>query len=126
MGDLVELLKERGVYDNTFIYFSSDNGPEHRNAYSWGTPGSYRGAKGHIHEGGIRVPGFAVWPGKIRPGQRSQTPIHAWDALPTFADAAGAELTAKCDGQSFLPATRVKLCLAKRRSIGRGITRVVA
>lgn len=106
VGDLVKLLKERGVYDNTFIYFSSDNGPEHRNAYSWGTPGGYRGAKGHLREGGIRVPGFAVWPGKINPGQRSQIPIHAWDALPTFAEVSGARHSLKCDGVSFLPATR--------------------
>ncbi|TWT81437.1 Arylsulfatase [Planctomycetes bacterium CA13] len=106
MGDLVRLLKERGLFDNTLIYFSSDNGPEHRNSYSWGTPGDYRGAKGHIHEGGIRVPGFAVWPGKIKPRQRSETPIHAWDVLPTFAEAATAKLTVECDGQSFLPVTR--------------------
>ena len=104
IGELIRLLKQRGRYENTLIYFSSDNGPEHRNTYSWGTPGSYRGAKGHLHEGGIRVPGFAVWPGKINPGQRSDTPIHAWDVLPTFTAAAGVTSQLECDGQSFLPA----------------------
>jgi arylsulfatase A len=106
IGDLVKLLKERGVYENTFIYFSSDNGPEHRNEYSWGTPGAFRGAKGHLHEGGIRVPGFAVWPGKIKSRQRSETPVHAWDVLPTFAELAGAQVPFSVDGTSFLPATR--------------------
>ncbi|MEM7476793.1 MAG: sulfatase-like hydrolase/transferase, partial [Planctomycetota bacterium] len=106
IGDLVKILKERGLYENTFIYFSSDNGPEHRNAYSWGTPGDYRGAKGHMHEGGIRVPGFAVWPGNIQAGQRSETPIHAWDIFPTFAELAGASVPLKCDGISILPVTR--------------------
>jgi len=104
IGELVKLLKDRGVYQNTFLYFSSDNGPEHRAIHSWGTPGAFRGAKGHLHEGGIRTPGFAIWPGHIPPGQHSDTPIHAWDALPTFAELAGARPTQKLDGVSFLPA----------------------
>jgi len=106
IGELVKLLRKRGVYENTFIYFSSDNGPEHRAAHSWGTPGAFRGAKGHLHEGGIRVPGFAVWPGHIQTNGHSDAPIHAWDVLPTFAELAGVRPALKLDGVSFLPATR--------------------
>jgi arylsulfatase A-like enzyme len=106
IGDLSKLLKERDLFKQSFIYFSSDNGPEHRAVHSWGTPGAFRGAKGHLHEGGIRTPGFAVWPGHIQPSQRSDTPIHAWDAFPTFAELAGVKPALKLDGVSFLPATR--------------------
>lgn len=105
MGDLARLLEETATRERTFLYFSSDNGPEHRNAYSWGTPGALRGAKGHLHEGGIRVPGFVVWPGRVQPGSRSDEPVHAWDVLPTFCELAGVAVPndRKIDGASFLP-----------------------
>ncbi len=106
IGDLVAHLKETGQWEKTFFHFSSDNGPEHRSATSWGTPGALRGAKGHLHEGGIKVPGLAVWPGQIAPGTTSAVPVHAWDALPTFCELAGIAPPDGIDGVSFLPATR--------------------
>jgi len=106
IGTLVECLKTRGLWDNTFIYFSSDNGPEHRAAASWGTPGHLRGAKGHMHDGGIHVPGFAVWPGRIKPRTTSDVPVHAWDLLPTLCEITRLDTPSNIDGASFLPATQ--------------------
>ena len=89
VGRLVAELKRKGLWDNTLTFFTSDNGPETLDRYqgaerSHGTPGELRGMKLWIYEGGYRVPGIAVWPGKIRPNQVSKTPIGAIDFLPTF------------------------------------------
>ncbi|MEZ4934029.1 MAG: sulfatase-like hydrolase/transferase [Saprospiraceae bacterium] len=73
VGDLINKLKEMGVYENTLVIFSSDNGP----TYTGGADTEFfksaspfitakgRG-KGSVYEGGIRVPMMAVWPDKIR------------------------------------------------------------
>ena len=73
IGKLIMYLKDKNLYDNTLILFSSDNGV----TYSGGTDGeffnssgfgeSYGRGKGFIYEGGIRVPMIATW-GKIKPG----------------------------------------------------------
>lgn len=78
VGDLVNKLLEIGQYENTLIIFTSDNGPTYTGGAD--TPffdsakpfKSERGwAKGFVHEGGIRVPMIASWPGKIKNGSRS-------------------------------------------------------
>ena len=104
-GNLVAALDKAGVRQKTFIYFSSDNGPEHRSPNSWGSPGPLRGAKGHLHEGGIRVPGIIQWPGHVKPGSVSDEPVAACDILPTFCALAGAAVPSDrpIDGVSFLP-----------------------
>ncbi len=110
IGELVRKLKEEGLYENTLIIFSSDNGP----TYSGGTDSpwfnsggpfrSERGwAKGFLHEGGIRVPLIASWPGKIEPGTESDHISAFWDLLPTLCDVAGVEIPADVDGISYLP-----------------------
>ena len=89
VGRLVEFLKRANQWNDTLTFFTSDNGPETLDRYkgaerSHGSPGELRGMKLWMYEGGYRVPGIAVWPGKIKPKQVSMTPVGAIDFLPTF------------------------------------------
>ncbi len=110
VGQIVQKLKDMGVYDNTIIIFTSDNGP----TYNGGTDspwfdsgGPFKSAKGwgkgYLHEGGIREPFIVSWPGKIKPGSRSALISAHWDAMPTLCAIAGVEPPAKIDGISYLP-----------------------
>lgn len=110
VGKLIEKLKETGVYENTLIIFSSDNGP----TYNGGTDSeffnsagpfneTYGWAKGFVHEGGIRVPMIAHWPGKINPGSTTNQLSAFWDIYPTLADIVNVPLPHPVDGQSLLP-----------------------
>lgn len=101
VGRLVEHLKEKGLYQNTLLIFTSDNGPS-----SQGSAGSFSGWKGTLHEGGIRVPMIAVCPGMIEPGRESDFFCHTNDLLPTFCSIAKAKTPADLDGDSFLPVLR--------------------
>ncbi len=105
-GRLLEVLEERGLRDDTFLFFTSDNGPEHRAGFSFGSPGPLRGAKGHLHEGGIRVPGLLQWPGRTKPGAVCDQPINGTDVLPTLCALAGAAVPTDrvIDGTNLLPA----------------------
>ncbi|QDU14492.1 Choline-sulfatase [Gimesia maris] len=111
VGKLLKKLDEMKVADNTLVFFTSDNGPETLNRYgkgsrrSWGSPGVLRGMKLHIYEGGIRVPGIVRWPGKIKAGQESATPVCSVDLLPTFCEIAGVAVPDQrpLDGASLLP-----------------------
>lgn len=105
VGDLMKTLQELGLEENTLIFFSSDNGPETLDRYktanrSHGSPGSLRGMKLWIYEGGIRVPGIAYWPKSIAPGQTVCEPVCSLDLLPTFANLSGGRIdkTKSIDG----------------------------
>jgi len=110
VGLLVKQLKELGIYDNTLIIFTSDNGP----TYNGGTDspwfdsaGSFKSefgwGKGFTHEGGVRVPMIASWPGKIKAGTVSNHISAFWDVMPTMCDLAGIKIPENTDGISFLP-----------------------
>jgi arylsulfatase A len=105
VGRLVAAVDRLGLKKDTFVMFTSDNGPEHRLPTSWGSPGNLRGAKGHMHDGGIHVPGIMRWPGKLEAGTESSLPINGTDLLPTFCAMAYADiLTEKVvDGVDLLP-----------------------
>src|SRR5581483_1145975 len=80
--------------DNTFVFFTSDNGPETLNRYkggnrSYGSPGPLRGMKLHITEAGYRVPGIVRWPGHTKPGTVSTEPVCNLDLLPTVCAMTG-------------------------------------
>jgi arylsulfatase A-like enzyme len=103
VGKLLDKIKSLGIADNTVVFFTTDNG---------GLPQSpqtpLRGFKGMYYEGGIRVPTFASWPGKIAAGSVSHTPVINLDLYPTFLDLAGAQVPADktLDGESLVPVMR--------------------
>lgn len=96
VGRLVAYLEENNLRENTLIVFSSDNGQNNK-------PNDImRGSKGHIYEGGIRVPTFVNWPSKVTP-RRTKTPVTVTDYFPTFMDLAGIDYDGFLDGKSFTP-----------------------
>jgi len=112
-GRLVKSLDRMKLDGNTFVMFTSDNGPEtlkrYRGAHrSFGSPGPLRGMKLHMYEGGIRVPGIIRWPGKVQPGTVSSEPVNGTDVLPTLCALAGATVPKDrpIDGTSILPILR--------------------
>ncbi len=107
VGQVVDLVDELGLRENTIILFTSDNGGQ---GGAWTRMTDFfdgnaplRGYKGQFYEGGIRVPLVARWPGKIEPGAVSDQVGAFWDFLPTFADLAGVEPPANHDGISLAP-----------------------
>lgn len=110
VGELVKLLKEKGIYENTLIIFTSDNGPTYAGGadteyFKSAAPFSeaYGRGKGFLYEGGIRVPMIASWPKKIKSGSTSDHISAFWDVMPTLCELSGAEIPASIDGISFLP-----------------------
>lgn len=106
IGRLMAYLDEKGLSDNTVVIFTSDNGPEHRTSTAFGSPGDLRGAKGHMHEGGYRVPGIIRWPGKIKPGSQSAEPVNGTDYLPSLTALVGGNIPTDrpIDGTNVFPA----------------------
>ncbi len=101
IGLMVEKLKKRKLFDNTFIIFTSDNGGYYGKV-TMQKP--LRAGKGSYYEGGIRVPFFFMWKNKISPGKNTQTPISHLDIFPTLMDLTGDESMKKdFDGHSLLP-----------------------
>ena len=108
VGRILALLKELGLEEQTLVMFSSDNGPTYNrlggsDSEFFASAGPFRGLKGSVYEGGIRVPFVARWPGTIRPGRTSDLPIAFYDLLPTLVQLTGAKAPPKTDGISFLP-----------------------
>lgn len=107
VGEVLALLKKKGLSENTLVLFTSDNGPHRENG---GDPeyfdnnGIYRGIKRDLYEGGIRVPFIAYWPGKIKGGTLNNDPLALWDLYPTFQKLADIPLSKKIDGISIVPA----------------------
>jgi arylsulfatase A-like enzyme len=110
VGNLVSQLKELGIYENTLIIFTSDNGP----TYNGGTDspwfrsgGPFRCeqgyAKGNVNEGGIRIAMIASWPSKIKSGAISGHTSAFWDVMPTLCEIAHIKTPDNSDGISFLP-----------------------
>lgn len=105
-GRLIDGLKERGLDENTLIIFTSDNGPAITSAHPHGFTAGHREKKGHTYDGGIRVPGIMVWPGRIKAGTVNNTPAGGIDILPTLAELAGIKKpsTRPLDGTSIVEA----------------------
>ncbi|EMI26793.1 N-acetylgalactosamine 6-sulfate sulfatase (GALNS) [Rhodopirellula europaea SH398] len=107
MGRMMALLAELNLTEKTLVIFTSDNGPHHEGGHSdlfFNSSGPLQGSKRSMHEGGIRVPFIAKWPGTIEPNSISDHPSAFWDFLPTACELAGAEPPADIDGVSYLPA----------------------
>jgi arylsulfatase A len=106
-GLLMKALDRQGLTDTTFVFFTADNGPEGDGlkGRTRGSAGGLHGRKRDVYEGGIRVPGIARWPGKIRPATTCDAPVIGSDLFPTLLRVAGAKpLTDRTiDGADALP-----------------------
>jgi arylsulfatase len=109
VGRIVDLLDELGVRDNTLVAFSSDNGP----TFNGGTDSTFfesaahfRGLKGSVYEGGLRVPLVVNWPGKVSAGSRTRHLSAFQDVMPTLLEIAGVPTPDGLDGISFAPTLR--------------------
>lgn len=115
VADLIHLLKDLKIDNDTMIVFTSDNGPHneggadprHRhgaqNPQFFKSYGMMDGIKRDCWEGGMRVPTLVRWPARIPKGQISLHPGQFHDWLATLADAAGVPVPARSDGVSLLP-----------------------
>jgi len=99
VGQILSTLNRLNLSKNTFVIFTSDNGP------SVGSSGPLKGKKGTTHEGGMRVPTVVYWPGKIPAGHTNDELMTAMDLLPTFAKLSGAEIPNNrvIDGKDIMP-----------------------
>ena len=100
IGKLLNYMHEQGLDEDTFVLFTSDNGP-----YRQASTGAFRGKKSFLYEGGIRVPGIIRWPGKVNPGRETDIPAGFVDLLPTIATITESNAPADrtLDGNSILP-----------------------
>lgn len=111
VGDLLQLLRDLGIEENTIVVFTSDNGPTPESYLRgqpcdpdfFGTAGPLSGLKRDTLEGGIRVPTFVRWPSTIPAGGADEAVSGQWDWLATFAELAGLPAPAFSDGVSLLP-----------------------
>lgn len=106
VGRLMALLQELKIDENTLVIFTSDNGPHNEGKHShefFNSNGDLTGFKRSMHEGGIRVPMIARWPGHIQPGSTSEHPSGFYDFLPTACELAGVEPPEEIDGISYVP-----------------------
>lgn len=108
IGKILDELDDLGIADNTLVIFTSDNGPTYNrlggsDSDFFESAGVFRGLKGSLYEGGIRVPLVARWPGKIPAGSVSDLPSAFWDLLPTLAEVTGTSAPDGIDGVSLLP-----------------------
>jgi len=115
VGELTALLKELGLHEKTIFFLSGDNGgadyfrgPQHPRGFHGAnknpeTGVEFRGKKGNLYEGGLRVPMIVRWPGRIRPGRVSELLWYFPDVLPTLAELAGVAAPKDIDGLSIVP-----------------------
>ncbi len=104
VGRVLQSLKDNGLEENTLVIFTSDNGgPGYLGLPDINDP--YRGWKITYFEGGIHVPYFMRWPGKIAPGTMYEKPVHHFDIFASAAAAAGSEIPTDrpMDGVNLLP-----------------------
>jgi len=128
VGEIIKALKETNQYNNTVVFFSSDNGPssESRNwldgtedYYYGGDAGLFNGYKGSLYEGGIREPAIISYPGVIEGKQVCNYPFVMMDIVPTFLDLANVDSSKiiELDGKSILSAITSKETFNAQRKI---------
>ncbi len=115
VGQVLDLLAELGLEQDTIVFFTGDNGGQDRfasKAHPRGYFGpnvnplngvEFRGGKGSLYEGGLRIPFLVRWPGKIAEGRVSDLLCYQPDVLPTLAELAGVTPPDDIDGISVLP-----------------------
>lgn len=113
---IVDLLKKKGIYENTLLIFTSDNGTHREGGHMpeyFNSNGEFRGIKRDLYEGGIRTPFIVQWPGHVKAGTTSAHVSAFWDFLPTMCDLVGAKLPQHIDGISYLPSLLGKKQVSK-------------
>ena len=106
VGEVLDLLDELKIADNTLVLFTSDNGPHYEGGHQPGffnSNGPFKGHKRDLYEGGIRVPLIAYWPGTVKAGTVSDHISAHWDLMPTLCDLAGIDTPKHTDGISYVP-----------------------
>jgi len=110
VGQIMAVVQELGLKENTFVYFTSDNGPHleeisDTGEYHGGWHGIYKGGKGQCWDGGVRMPTVVSWPGHIPAGISLDKLTSSMDLLPTIAKLTGADLPEDrvIDGKDLLP-----------------------
>ncbi len=111
IGQVLDKLSQKGLRENTVVFFTSDNGPSYTGGtdspwFDSGAPfeATYGWGKGFLREGGIRVPMIVNWPNRIRGGTRTDHITAAQDVFPTLCELAGISTSGDyLDGISFVP-----------------------
>ncbi len=100
VGRVLQKLKDMGIDDNTVVIFMTDNGPQQRRYVA-----GMRGRKGSVYRGGVRVPFFIKYPGKLKGDTDINTTAAHIDILPTIASICKAPFPkgVKIDGKDLLP-----------------------
>ena len=114
IGRILKLLDDLKITDNTLVVFTSDNG-----GAAEANIGELKGGTTDLHEGGIRVPFIARWPGRINQGKEHTTPGISVDLFPTFCAAAGVPMPAgeKFDGINLLPLLAGQTAMLERSTL---------
>lgn len=105
VGQVLDLLTELGIEENTLVMLSSDNGPHKEGGHDpdfFDSNGPLQGYKRDLYDGGVRAPLLARWPGTIKPASISDHVSAHWDMLPTFCDLAGVPVPGNIDGISMV------------------------
>ncbi|MGH9341225.1 MAG: sulfatase [Acidobacteriota bacterium] len=106
VGRILQTLEELDLDGRTIIFFTSDNGGlmyEGKRTEPVTSNAPLRAGKGHLYEGGIRVPLIVKWPEVTRPGTTYSLPVTSADILPTVLEMAGVESDSLLDGKSLVP-----------------------
>ncbi len=105
VGQVLGVLDELGLRENTIVVFTSDNGGVSAGDHKATSNLPLRGGKGRQWEGGIRVPYYISWPASVSAGIEVEEPASGIDFLPTLMELAGVdvELTQELDGVSLAP-----------------------
>ena len=101
VGAVLQKLRDEGLFDNTLVFFLSDNGGPTRELTSSNRP--LRGEKGQVYEGGIRVPFLCQWPRKLPQGKVEATPVISLDISATTLAASRASPVEGADGANLIP-----------------------
>ena len=100
IGVFIQALKDTNTYNDTLIFFISDNGGQ---LDVGANNGLYRGGKPDVYDGGTRIPMVATWPNEIPSSRSSNTVAMTMDLFPTILEAAGVQLPSGINGISLLP-----------------------
>ena len=119
MGRLMELLKSLNLSENTYVFFTSDNGPHQEGGADpvfFDSNGPLKGIKRDMYEGGIRVP-LIAWGGKVKKGLINNDVLANWDFFPTAAELTGGRIPLNLDGLSFANSLKGKPLKKKHESL---------